>query len=139
MHRLNIPSQLSNFKLTFSRNLREALHVLDPEGNSLVFNIAVRGLDEILEYVLHLEDPSRRSAMVNTCTKTKNGAECSVLAAVQERFDDILKDADQERDENVRALLIEKSNRLTMVKHILIKAGARFKPDITTRWRIYLA
>lgn len=45
--------------------MREALHVLDPEGHTLVWNAAIRGIDSALTYILSAEDAGRRRAMVN--------------------------------------------------------------------------
>jgi len=45
--------------------MREALHVLDPEGHTLVWNAAIRGLDTALAYILSAEEAGRRRAMVN--------------------------------------------------------------------------
>ncbi|PVH77674.1 hypothetical protein DL98DRAFT_265190 [Cadophora sp. DSE1049] len=124
-------------------NLREALHVLDPEGNSLIFNIATRGLDEILEYALALEDASRRPAMVNACSKRPKGKssskEWSVLEAVLEKLAELeerLKYAHLTMSDGMVRRLCEESNRLKRCKHILIAAGAKLDPSITTRYKI---
>jgi hypothetical protein len=89
------PAQTAElFKVLIPRddhNLREALHALDAEGNSLVCNIATRGFDELLEYVLQLEQPSRRLSMVNACAKGPNGTEWSVLLAVHAKLLEIFK------------------------------------------------
>ncbi|KAH8669490.1 hypothetical protein BGZ60DRAFT_36270 [Tricladium varicosporioides] len=121
--------------------LLEALHVLDREGNSLVYNVAIRGFDEILYYILELEQPSRRRAMVNFCAKgPKKGEETSVLAAVSSRFEEVLSSIRVSKvtaDHRVRHRMVDKSNRLTKVKQLLIKYGAEMNPNITTRWQIY--
>ncbi|KAH7327298.1 hypothetical protein BKA65DRAFT_65489 [Rhexocercosporidium sp. MPI-PUGE-AT-0058] len=124
-------------------NLREALHVLDPEGNSLIFNIATRGFDEILEYALALEDPSRRPSMVNACSKKPKGKssskEWSVLEAVIEKIaelDERLRYAHLTMSDSTVRRLCEESNRLKRCKHILIAAGAQMNPSITTRYKI---
>lgn len=119
--------------------LREALHVLDPEGNSLIYNIATRGLDEILEYALALEDPARRKAMVNTYGKEPNGTHWSVLRAVMAKRAEMYADinmADSRRDHYGYQILCEKVNRLTRCKNILLAAGAELEPTLTTTWRI---
>lgn len=46
--------------------MREALHVLDPEGHSLVWNAAIRGIDTALAYILSVEEAGRRRSMVNS-------------------------------------------------------------------------
>lgn len=127
-------------------NLREALHVLDPEGNNLVFNIATRGFCEILEYALSLEDFPRRSAMVNACSKRPensdgitSGRTWSVLQAVEEKrheVDERIKLVSMTT--NLRELnrLCTESNRLKMCKNILKAAGAELSPSITTQYTI---
>ncbi|TVY59283.1 hypothetical protein LSUE1_G008937 [Lachnellula suecica] len=104
------------------RTLLEALRVLDREGNSLVYNIAIRGLYELLEYVLHLEEPNRRRAMVNTCQMGINRREWSVLAAVDHARSQIFDP--------------DKKHRFSKTKHMLVKAGAQMNPGVTTRWQI---
>jgi hypothetical protein len=121
--------------------LREALHVLDPEGNSLVHNIAVRGFDEILKYVLELETPARRVAMVNACSKSERGSgnERSVLECVYEEMRELNERIRINRyteDGRTKEILVDKGNRLTRCKHRLLEAGAKVKPSITERWRI---
>jgi len=119
--------------------LREALHVLDPEGNSLIYNIATRGLDEILEYSLALEDPSRRKAMANTCGKEPNGTRWSVLRAVMTKRAEMYADInmmDSRRDLYVYQALCEKVNRLTRCKNILLAAGAEMEPSVVSMFRI---
>ncbi|KAG9229551.1 hypothetical protein BJ875DRAFT_387120, partial [Amylocarpus encephaloides] len=144
-HRQSVESPSQTFELLRvlipkeDTTLREILHVLDRDGNSLTHNIAVRGLDELLQYVLDLEVPSRRRAMVNSCSRNPKGGEWSVLRAVMAKFDDMLgkiRIAQVTEDHKLRHLLIEKSNRLTKVKHILRRAGAEINPSITTRWQI---
>jgi hypothetical protein len=118
---------------------REALHVLDGEGKSLVYNIATRGFDELLEYVLQLEQPSRRLPMVNACAKGPNGTEWSVLAAVRAELKEISKElrvTDITKNAPLRRILADKRQRLTRVLRILVGAGAELRPKITTRWRI---
>lgn len=102
--------------------LREALRVLDREGNSLVYNIATRGLHELLGYVLELEEPARRRAMVNSCQMGPSRREWSVLAAVDQIRSQILD--------------TEKKHRFSKTKHLLQKAGAEMHPSVTTRWQI---
>lgn len=117
----------------------EALHALDPQGNTLVFNIATRGLNEILEYVLQLVDPSRKSAMVNCCSKGPDGNEWSVLMAVKTKLDEAAKQihiAEVTHNNGLRAVMREKGKRLYKCKTILQNAGAQLHPSITTRWRI---
>ncbi len=119
--------------------LREALHVLDPEGNSLIYNIATRGLDEILEYALALEAPSRRKAMVNTCGFEPSGVQWSVLRAVMAKRAELYADInlmDPNRDQYTHQALCEKVNRLTRCKNILIAAGAEMDPSLVSRFRI---
>jgi hypothetical protein len=121
--------------------LREALHVLDPEGNSLVHNIAVRGFDEILKYVLELETPARRVAMVNACSKSEreSGNERSVLECVFEKLRELNERIYINRyteDRSIKEFLVAKGNRLTRCKHLLVQAGAVPNPSIKNRWRI---
>jgi hypothetical protein len=123
-------------------SLREVLHVLDPEGNSLMHNVAVRGFHEILEYMLLLERPERRRAMVNACVKRHLGEEVSVLAAVEEELQKVLErlrignSLFASRDPGRALFLIETKSRLHKVKEVLLNAGAEMKPNVTTRWRI---
>ncbi|TVY31479.1 hypothetical protein LSUB1_G008903 [Lachnellula subtilissima] len=102
--------------------LLETLRVLDGEGNSLIFNIATRGLYELLEYVLHLEEPARKRAMVNCCQMGPLKREWSVLAAV----------------DTIRGQIFdpEKRHRFSKTKHVLQRYGAEMHPSITTRWQI---
>jgi hypothetical protein len=119
--------------------LREALHVLDPQGNSLIYNIAIRGFVEILKYALALEDAPRRPAMVNACCRKPNGGEWSVLDAVQYKCSKAMVDynlAPGTRDLGMKRDLYKKAARLKACKDILIKAGAELKPSVTARWRI---
>ncbi|CAG8960547.1 hypothetical protein HYFRA_00008267 [Hymenoscyphus fraxineus] len=121
------------------RTLREILHVLDRDGNSLVHNIAVRGLDELLQYVLGLEEQSRRRSMVNACSRSPKGHSVSVLAAVLAKIEDTIasiKVTHVTGDSRVKTNLVEKSHRLTKIKHILLREGAEVHPTITTRWQI---
>jgi hypothetical protein len=117
----------------------EALHALDPQGNNLVFNIATRGLDEILEYVLQLVEPSRRTAMVNACSRSPDGSEWSVLMAVKTKLDEAAKQihiAEFTHNTGLKAVVKEKGKRLYRCKTILQQAGAELNPNVTTRWRI---
>ena len=119
--------------------LREALHVLDPEGNSLVYNIAVRGFDVLLEYVLSLETPARRQSMVNFCARAPNGTEKSVYSAVLEKIRELNDRIRINRlTENmvIKAQLFEEGTRLQKCKHILARAGAVSNPSQKLRWRI---
>ena len=117
----------------------EALHALDPQGNNLVFNIATRGLDEILDYVLQLVEPSRRTAMVNACSRSPDGNERSVLMAVKTKLDEAAKQiqiAEFTHNTALKAVVKEKGKRLYRCKTILQQAGAELNPNVTTRWRI---
>jgi hypothetical protein len=118
--------------------LREALHALDPEGKSLVFNVATSGFDQILEYMVSLESFARRPAMVNTCAKELDGREWSVLQAVQAKLHNVVNDinACRQGDWEIRNDLCEQANRLTRCRHILRSAGAVENPSVTLRWRI---
>lgn len=120
--------------------LREALHVLDPEGNSLIYNVATRGLHEILDYSLALETPARRKAMVNVVGYDHNlvggKIEWSVLRAVLAKRKDIYDDLGTTRAGNEYDVLCDKANRLTMCKNILLREGAEMDPVVATRWRI---
>jgi hypothetical protein len=117
----------------------EALHALDPEGHNLVYNIATRGLDEILEYVLQLVHRGRRSAMVNACSKGPNGNDWSVLMATKLKLDEAMKQmhiADVTKNTALKAIMKDKAKRLYRCKTLLQKAGAEMEPSVTTRWRI---
>ena len=134
-----MPSQTADlFRVLIPANdptLREALHVLDPEGNSLVYNIATRGFDEILSYVLEIEDQSRWRAMVNTCSKGHQ----SVLDAVHAKIQDVrtnLRATLYTENVKLRNILVDKEHRLVRCKRILVAYGAVPKPNITIRWRI---
>jgi hypothetical protein len=119
--------------------LREALHVLDPEGNTLVYNIAVRGFDKLLEYVLSLETPGRRVAMVNACTIGPDGNEKSVYQAVIEKLRELNNRIRLNRyteDTTIKAFLMDQGNRLVSCKHILTRNGAVSHPTQKLRWRI---
>lgn len=120
-----------------NHDLRQALHVLDPEGNSLIYSIATRGLDEILEYALELEHPSRRKAMVNTSGR-ELGTQWSVLQAVLAKRMDMKRDIDlmDSRDMAGIQAMCDKANRLTRCKNILIAAGAEEMPTVMATWRI---
>jgi hypothetical protein len=120
--------------------LLEVLHVLDPEGNSLVYNVAIRGFHEILEYILSLERPTRRRAMVNACVN-HHGREISVLAAVEEEVQKIsernrIANPFQKKDPLRERFLGEIRGRLLQVMQILLSTGAEMNPSYTTRWRI---
>jgi hypothetical protein len=120
--------------------LLEVLHVLDPEGNSLVHNVAVRGFHEVLEYILILERPLRRRSMVNTCVNHQN-REISVLAAVEEELQKIsernrMPNPFQKKDPLRERFLNELRDRLLKVKQVLLNYGAEMNPSLTTRWRI---
>jgi hypothetical protein len=119
--------------------LREALHVLDPEGNSLVWNVAVRGLDEVLAYILSVEEAGRRRAMVNTCGQGTDGREISVLEAVVAKLRDVgseLRLTELTGNVGLRKVLVEKGNRLLRVRKILAAHGAMVDPCVTVRWGI---
>jgi len=114
--------------------LREALHVLDPEGNTLVHNIAIRGFDTLLKYVLELETPARRVAMVNACTKGADGNYKSVFEAVVEKLRELNERIRINRyteDRRIKEFLVEKGNRLQRCKHLLVAAGAAANPSVT--------
>ncbi|KAN0116756.1 hypothetical protein V8E51_002733 [Hyaloscypha variabilis] len=122
--------------------LLEVLHVLDPEGNSLVHNVAIRGFHEILEYILNLERPSRRRSMVNAYVKHQN-REISVLAAVEEELQKIsdrnrmmIAIPFQKKDPLRERFLSEMRGQLLEVKQILLNAGAEMNPSFASRWRI---
>jgi hypothetical protein len=137
------PAQtLELFRILIPREsitLREALHVLDPEGNTLVHNIAVRGFDELLKYVLELETPVRRVAMVNACARGPNGHKRSVLEAVFEKLRELNERIRINRfmeDKRIREYLADMGGRLMRCKYLLIEAGAQQRPNITLRWKI---
>lgn len=117
-------------------NLHEALHVLDPEGNSLVFNIAIRGMDELLTYILDLEHPSRRCAMVNFCGRGPYERHLSVLDAVEMKIQGTLAQIRATPYLKCEQELEEHHQRLLNCKVLLCKAGAKSRPNLTTRWRI---
>jgi hypothetical protein len=119
--------------------LLEALHVLDPEGNTLVQNIAVRAFDEILKYVLELEPLGRRVAMVNSCSTGPDGIERSVLACVMEKLCEINHRIRLNRytgDPAIRRDFILTMEYLKRCRDILIAAGAIVHPSVRTRWTI---
>jgi hypothetical protein len=105
-----------------------------------VFNIAVRGFDEILEYVLELETPERRVAMVNSCSTGADGIERSVLACVIEK----LRELDHRLqinwrhpgDPRIRDFILTNGERFKRCRDILIAAGAVQDPSFKERWRI---
>ncbi|KAE8441881.1 hypothetical protein EG329_004237 [Mollisiaceae sp. DMI_Dod_QoI] len=132
LFRVLIPSQ--------DRTLREALHALDKEGNSLIFNIATRGFDEILTYCLEMEEPGRRCSMVNSFGRRPDGGDWSVLSAVLFRLRKAIDDykmAHPLKDAGLRYRHYEMYNRLAKVKDILKAHGAKESPDKVTRWRIW--
>lgn len=103
----------------------EILHTLDPEGNSLIHNIAVRGLDEILEYALSLETDEKRRWMVDSAIYTQNGTQ-STLTVVE---DEIKLVSAKIRFVNAEVFLVDKLGRLNRVKSILISAGTGIPRD----------
>jgi hypothetical protein len=144
--------------------MREALHVLDPEGNSLVWNAAIRGLDVALAYILSAEEVGRRRSMVN-CVRARTGRshlngsstslgtvpsqpatpsgdnkEVSILEAVVLKTKTVrteLRDAENSgADSRLRRALAEKGNRLLRVRQILVANGAVVSPGPTMKWRI---
>lgn len=119
--------------------LREALHVLDPEGHTLVRNIAVRGLDEILQYVLELETPARGMAMVNACSIGVDGVERSVRAWVFQEIRELnerIRINPFSADKKLKEFLVNRGTRLTRCTEILEAAGAVTHPSVIQRWRI---
>ena len=119
--------------------LREALHVLDPEGNTLVHNIATRGFDGLLSYVLELETPARRVAMVNACTNGADGNEKSVYQSVVEKLRELNERIRINRyteDKRIREFLVEKGSRLQRCKHILQNSGAVTNPTVTVCFHV---
>lgn len=131
------------FRTLIPRNdhtLREALHALDKEGNSLIFNIAVRGFDEILTYALEMENPGRRCSMVNSCGRRPDGGEWSVLSAVFARLRRAIDDykmAHPVRDAGLRLRHYQMYGRLAKCKDILKANGARESPSRCERWRVW--
>lgn len=119
--------------------LHEVLHALDPQGHSLVYNIAIRGLDELLKYVLDLEPEHRRRATANFCGRIPHG-ELSVLDAVhikvQEATHEIENTHGSKHASHKRSLM-EHRERLIKCKALLCKAGAVSRPDPVMRWRIH--
>lgn len=131
LFRTLIPSQ--------DHTLREALHALDKEGNSLIFNIATRGFDEILTYALEMEHPSRRTSMVNSFGRRPDGGEWSVLSAVYARLRKTIDDykmAHPLKDAGLRYRHYEMYNRLAKVKDVLKANGAKETPGKVERWRV---
>jgi len=119
--------------------LSEALHALDREGNSLIYNVAIRGLDEILVYILNLEHPSHRRAAANFCTRDSNGHDFSVVDAVNNKIQDTMSDihiAEVTGNTVRKQYVIEQGKRLYNCRNILRRAGGESKPSPTTRWRI---
>ncbi|RKF81621.1 hypothetical protein GcM3_033010 [Golovinomyces cichoracearum] len=126
--------------LIFSPNLREALHVIDPEGNSLVYNIATRGHSAILEYVLELEDEGRRCSMVNSFGRSKEGGERSVLESVEMAMSEYgwnLKKRSKLSERLERQSLTESYNALKKCRKILKQYGAKIQPSIKLQKRVY--
>ncbi|TQS38819.1 hypothetical protein Golomagni_00667 [Golovinomyces magnicellulatus] len=126
--------------LIFSPNLREALHVIDPKGNSLVYNIATRGHSAILEYVLELEDEGRRCSMVNSFGRSKEAEERSVLESVEMAVTECewnLKTRSKQIERQERQSLIESYNSLKKCRKILKRYGAKIKPSIKLQKRVY--
>jgi len=121
-------------------NLLEALIALDPEGNSLVYNIAIRGFDEILDYVLlHLVDSNIRSSMVNAYANRPDGSRWSVLAAVNARIQEIataLHHAKVLRNRARIASLVDQGKRLGRIRVLLRNLGAEVTPSPTKTWQI---
>lgn len=119
--------------------LSEALHALDPEGNSLIYNVATRGLDEILVYILGLEEPSRLTSAVNFCSRDVVGNEMSVVDAVHNKIQEIAREIHiAEVTGNVvrKQVIIEMGKRLYNCRNIWRRAGGMSRPDARTRWRI---
>jgi hypothetical protein len=119
--------------------LREALHVLDPEGHTLVRNIAVRGLYEILQYVLELETPARRVAMVNACSIGVDGVESSVYTCVLQAIRELnvrIRLSPFTENKKIQEFLKNRGTRLLRCEEILVAAGAVTRPSVTQRWRI---
>jgi hypothetical protein len=103
-------------------------------------NVAVRGFHETLEYILSLEEPKRRRAMVNACVNHQN-REISVLAAVEEELQKMsersrIANLFQKKDPLRERFLNEMRGQLLKVKQILLSVGAEMNPSPTTRWRI---
>lgn len=120
-------------------NLREALRVLDPQGNSLCYNVALNGFDSILKYIIEQEEPSRVLSMVNCCGKGDDGKERSVIEAVKQKIrdiDDQVRLADIMKSTDRKKMLKRKEAHLKHCFNILKHCGAQQKPDITTRWKI---
>lgn len=129
-----------------NHNFREALHALDPEGNSLIFNIATHGFSDILIYALSLEDPSRHSSMVNTSSERADhlnlgldDQEWSILEAVEHKIDQLhiqTTAAAVNADAHLVRRLCGQSSQLAMCRLTLLAAGAEKSPSVTTRWKI---
>ncbi|CZR67512.1 uncharacterized protein PAC_17411 [Phialocephala subalpina] len=114
---------------------REALHVLDPEGNNLVYNASIRGYDEVLAYILSLETPERRVSMVNAVNKHGK----SVLEATKDKIQSVLSEiqaAGIMGKKRRRDQLIADVKKLDACKQLLLKHRAELKPSAETRWRI---
>jgi hypothetical protein len=104
-----------------------------------VHNISVRGFDGLLRYVLELETPARRVAMVNACTKAADGSDKSVYESVLEKLRELNERIRINRyteDRRIKDFLVDQGNRLTRVKHLLVQAGAVSHPNVKQRWRI---
>jgi hypothetical protein len=99
-----------------------------------VHNIATRGFDRLLKYVLELETPGRRVSMVNACTKGVDGSEKSVYEAVVEKLRELNERIRINRyteDRRIKEFLVDTGNRLQRCKHLLVQAGAVANPSIT--------
>lgn len=125
--------------LIFNSNLREALHVRDPNGNSLVYNIATRGHSRILKYVLELEDEGRRYSMVNFVGMTKSGQKRSVresvdvvIANCKWNLNNHCFSTQEQKDR-----LIQLRYSLIECKRILEQWGADIRPSVEKQRRIY--
>ena len=97
-------------------------------------NIATRGFDRLLKYVLELETPGRRVSMVNACTKGADGSEKSVYEAVVEKVRELNERIRINRyteDRRIKEFLVDTGNRLQRCKHLLVQAGAVVNPSIT--------
>lgn len=117
---------------------REMIHIRDPDGNSLVYNAAIRGLDECLNHLLQLEDESRRRAMVNTRTRNPDGSRGkSVLEAVESALEDVtceLKATGANQD-SARYLLAKRGGLIRVKDLLLANQGVR-QPSEKDEWRI---
>jgi len=104
-----------------------------------VHNIATRGFDRLLKYVLELETPGRRVSMVNACTKGADGSEKSVYEAVVDKVRELNERIRINRyteDRRIKEFLVDTGNRLQRCKHLLVQAGAVANPSITVRSQV---